>query len=142
MNTVEVFDFAIAKINELKKEEGLFFIEISSYVFDDDDEDDKTLKSKLLKDYNKEINIPPEKWCFVYFDIYNAIVEKKVQDLRIYLNKCGIYFNTSYFEDIKEWGFDWSFHYEKDIENLAWNEMRKYIENTIKNDEKKLKLIK
>lgn len=101
MTTIEAYDLAIKKVNELKKN-GIDFTIRPSKLQND---------KKTIKEFNTPERISPERWVHITFKVLNKCQALEIHEAANYLGMCGITFDVGGTTDTRNWEFDWSFRY-------------------------------
>lgn len=105
MTANEAFDFGLAKIDELKREQGIN-IKVIPYDFTRDH------AKKYLEEPLEEHQASTDKWCRIHFK--NPMTERQkeeISEIGNYLNLVGISFDSGGCEKGRDWEWDWSFKY-------------------------------
>lgn len=77
-------------------------------------------------------------WCRIVFKNLTKIQLQKIMELGNYLGLCGITFDCGGGIDnnnnpYRQWEFDWSFQFNKGVEDINWREARETLEDTLNN---------
>ena len=105
MTPNEVFDFGLAKIDELRQEQGIN-IKVIPYDFTSNH------AKKYLEEPLEEDQASTDRWCRIKFKNPMTDEQKeKFRELGNYLNMVGISFDSGGCKEGRDWEWDWSFKY-------------------------------
>jgi hypothetical protein len=125
MTADEAFDFGLAKIDELRHENGLK-IKVIPYDFTRDH------AKKYLEEPVEKHQASTDRWCRINFK--NPMTDEqheKVRELGNYLNMVGMSWDSGGCAEGRDWEWDWSFKYvAKD--NQEAREARDQLEDLFK----------